>query len=49
MIQYFDEVAQKIDKGTLIIIYLGLKWGSVLVHCGAGVSRVVLFLFSQQL
>lgn len=24
-----------------VFCYVGLKWGSVLVHCGAGVSRVL--------
>lgn len=39
MIQYFDEAVQRIDKGMGFFM-VGLKWGSVLVHCGAGVSRV---------
>lgn len=41
MLKYFDEVAEKIDKGNTFF-NSGLRWGSILVHCGAGVSRVTI-------
>jgi len=39
IMQYFDEATKKIAAGR-ILGYVGLRVGSVLVHCAAGVSRV---------
>lgn len=43
--QYFDNTAEKINKGSYSL-KLALKYGSILVHCGAGVSRVPYFVNS---
>lgn len=36
-----DDSADKIDKSIYFIKILDIKFGSILVHCGAGVSRVL--------
>ena len=46
---YFDMGSLQIDK-RIIFGYVDLRTNGVLVHCGAGVSRVHLFnIYSQQL
>lgn len=39
-----EEAADKIDK-SIIVCKIGIKQGGVLVHCGAGVSRVIYFVY----